>query len=90
MFYLPAHILILVGLIMLVERTERPFLCSGIYAGLHLFFSLLLGVPWLTMLILGAVAFGLASVYFWLLSRIEPGHTIWWIVVIGGILIGLV
>jgi hypothetical protein len=66
MIYLPAHLLILFGLIWLLVRTEKPFLCSGIYAGAHMFFSLLLEVPWWLIVLLGIIAFGLASLYFWL------------------------
>jgi hypothetical protein len=90
MIYLPAHLLILFGLIWLLVRTEKPFLCSGIYSGAHMFFSLLLEVPWWLIVLLGIIAFGLASLYFWLLSRIQTGSGMWWIVLLGGILIGLV
>jgi len=34
--------------------------------------------------------FALASIYFWLLSRVEEGSAVWWLVAILGIAIGLV
>jgi hypothetical protein len=75
MIYLPAHLLILFGLIWLLVRTEKPFLCSGIYAGAHMFFSLLLEVQWWLILFLGIIAFGLASLIFGccLASKREAG-----------------
>jgi hypothetical protein len=85
-----AHFFILFGCILLFVRTEKPFLCSGIYAGAHVFFSLLLEMKWTTILILGVVVFALASLYFWLLSRIQTGHLLWWVVLISGIFLGLV
>jgi hypothetical protein len=89
-FYYPVHLLILYGLVLLLVRTEKPFLCSGIYTGVHIFFSILLGANLLSILVLGAIAFLLASLYFWLLSRIQTGHPLWWIVLVGGIILGAV
>jgi len=36
------------------------------------------------------IALALSSLYFWLLSRIQMGHPIWWVVLCGGIVIGMV
>ena len=85
-----ARFFILFGLIWLLVRTEKPFLCSGIYTGAHVLFSFLLEVPFTVMLFHGMIALALSSLYFWLLSRIQMGHAIWWVVLCGGIVIGMV
>ena len=75
-------IIFLVTLIRLLIMTDQPFLCSGIYAFLVLFFGLIMGNPFLNVLILTAIAFVLSSLYFWLLNRFEGFF--WWIIMIVG------
>ena len=83
-------VIILVGLIRLLLVTEQPFLCSGIYAGLGFVLSLASGYPFPAVLLGTAISFALASLYFWLLNRFTEAGLIWWVILIGGLLIGLV
>ena len=87
--FLIIRIAILVGLVRLLTMTGKPFLCSGIYAAIALFFDLLSGSGPIDALISGGVAFLLASLYFWLLNRYDEG-ALYWIILVGGLLIGLV
>jgi hypothetical protein len=41
-------------------------------------------------MISAGIGFVLASVYFWLLSRLDTGSLVWWLVALLGIAIGLV
>jgi len=82
-------IIFLVGLIQLLYKSEKPFLCSGIYAGLVLVLSLVLGAGVIGALITAVIGFVLASIYFWLLNEFSDGPLHWGIL-IGGLLIGLV
>jgi len=85
-----AKIFILIGLVRLLIATSKPLLCATIYASAGFIFGLLVGVPFLQMLIASIVGFGLATLYFWLLNRFEDNHVLWWIILIVGLLIGLV
>jgi hypothetical protein len=82
------RILLLVGLIRLLIETNKPFLCSGIYAATVTVFSLISGHG-IGALAAGVWAFLLSSIYFWLLDRLD-GSILFWIVMILGLLIGLV
>lgn len=82
-------ILILIGLLQLLYRTEKPFMCSGIYSGIIFFGSLLLGAGLTDTLVGTAIVFVLSSVYFWLLNEFKDG-ILHWGIMIGGMLIGLV
>jgi hypothetical protein len=81
---------LLAVLIRLLLATDKPFLCSGIYAGVALLLGLIFGNPFLAVLIHAAISFLLASLYFWLLDKLEGSEVLWWLVAIVGILIGLV
>jgi hypothetical protein len=83
-------VILLAALVRLLMATEKPFLCSGIYAGIGLVFGLALGGSVLAAFLSATIAFALASLYFWLLNRLESGSAVWWVVALGGILIGLV
>jgi hypothetical protein len=82
------RILILVALIRLLIETNKPFLCSGIYAGFVTVFALIIGRG-IGAVVAGLLAFFLSSAYFWLLDRFED-TILFWIVMIAGLLIGLV
>ncbi len=86
----PIQILLLVGLVKLLIETEKPFVCSGIYAGAHLLFGMLLSAETSAVIVGTLISFGLASLYFWLLQRSEAGSGMWWAWLVGGLLIGLV
>jgi len=82
-------VIFLVALIQLLYKTDKPILCSGIYAGLIFIFSLVFGAGFLGAVITTAIGFVLASIYFWLLSEFSDG-SLHWGILIGGLLIGLV
>ena len=80
---------ILAALVKLAIMTDRPFLCAGVYIGVKCLFALGLGHSFLSVLILGAIGFALASLYFWLLCKTQES-ALFWVVAILGILIGFV
>lgn len=82
------RILILVALIRLLIETNKPFLCSGIYAGFVTILTLIIGRG-IGAVVAGVLAFFLSSAYFWLLDRFED-TILFWIIMIAGLLIGLV
>ena len=82
-------VIILVGLLKLLIVTERPILCAGVYSGLRLILGLVFGEELIPDLIASAITFGLALLYFWLLNRFQ-GSSIFWLVLIVGLSIGLV
>lgn len=82
-------ILILIALIKLLEHTEKPFLCAGIYALLFMVMKMMLGAPVQAGILFAIIAFALASLYFWLLNYLKRGW-VYWLVLVGGILLGLV
>jgi hypothetical protein len=79
--------LVLIALIQILIQTNKPFLCSGIYGAIAALFGLFLGSGFVGALIGGTVAFVLSSVYFWLLDRFD-GSFWWWIIAVGGLVIG--
>jgi len=82
--------ILLAALIRLLITTDKPFLCSAIYSGVALIFGLAFGGRIVPVLISVGIGFVLASIYFWLLDRLDSGSVVWWIVAILGIAIGLV
>jgi hypothetical protein len=82
------RMLILVALIRLLIETNKPFLCSGIYAGFVTILALIIGRG-IGAVVAGVLAFVLSSAYFWLLDRFED-TILFWIIMIAGLLIGLV
>ena len=82
--------ILLAALIRLLIASEQPFLCSGIYAAVALVFGLAFGGKFPAVLISASIAFVLASLYFWLLNRLDFGSFVWWLVALLGIAIGLV
>ena len=82
--------LVLAAFIRLLIATDKPFLCSGLYAALVFVLGLIGGAKLLFLVILTIVAFALASLYFWLLDRVETGTPLWWVIAVVGLAIGLV
>ena len=82
--------LVLASFIRLLIATDKPFLCSGLYAALFFVLGLIGGAKFLFLVIFTIVAFALASLYFWLLDRVETGTPMWWVIAVVGLLIGLV
>jgi hypothetical protein len=83
------NIFFLISLIKLLQSSNNPILCAGIYTSLSFILSLMFGKPFLAVLIGSAISFLLAWLYFWLLKKLD-GSFFWWIVLLGGLLIGLV
>ena len=81
--------LVLIALIQILIQTNKPFLCSGIYGAIATLFGLVLGHGLVGAVVGGGIAFLLSSVYFWLLDRFDSGFW-WWIIAVGGLVIGLV
>ena len=84
------QILVLAALIRLLLIAGKPFLCSGIYAGMNLLFGFFSNDGFPTVLLSTALVFALSSIYFWLLDYMEYSTARWWIVAVVGLLIGLV
>lgn len=89
MITLTIKLMTLVALVKLLKITEKPFLCSGIYAVGVLALYLLYGVPLPVALISAVIGLALASLYFWLLNYYKTGW-VFWIVFVFGLLVGLV
>ena len=83
------YIFLLFGLIRLLIVIKQPFLCSGIYTGVTLFFGLLAGGGVLRALIVAPIIFALSSLYFWLLARFESS-ALFWVIALVGIVIAAV
>ncbi len=81
-------ILLIVGLIKLLIEIDQPFLCSGIYAIGAFTLGSLFGNPVLSVAVASLIAFALASLYFWLLSKFPDG-ILWWVILIVGLPIAL-
>lgn len=82
-------IALLISLIKLLRSTDNPKLCAGIYALGTFILGLFLGKAFSFVLIITAISFLLAWLYFWLLNKLD-GSFLWWIVFLGGLLTGLV
>ena len=81
--------LILAALVKFLITTDKPFLCSSLYAFVILamgFLSVQTGqATYLQLLIATAIGFGISSVFFLLLSKTEGG--MWWTILILGIVV---
>ena len=86
------HILILALLIKLLLVTESPIICSTIYTTLTFLIGIFMvydgQIPFVALLIATAIRFGLSTLYFWMLNKVDG--ILWWVIMILGILIGLV
>ena len=83
--------IVLLGLVRVLLVTEKPLLCSGIYAAFAFLLVLATESSITGAALLGvALVFGYATVYFYLLSQFESHEPYWWIVLVAGIFIGLV
>lgn len=82
-------IIVLVGLVKLLDVTESPILCAGIYSFVALLFAGLASYDLSKVLITGLIALCLSFTYFWLLKKLNNSW-LYWLVLIGGLIIGLV
>ena len=73
----------------LLLRTERPDLCTGIYAVIVFVFSLMSGAGLIGALITTVISGVLAFIYFWLLDRYRDTTT-FWIIFAVGLLLGVI
>jgi len=84
-------ILLLLGLARLLSIINKPLLCSGIYTGMGILFSLLgKKLIFFDLLIGAVVTFVLSSIYFWLLDRFALNLGAYFVVLVGGLFICLV
>ena len=84
-------IILLVGLTRLLVASEKPLLCSGIYTGIVLLFSIFSETITFTAFIIGGVlTFLLSTVYFGLLHRYSDNLLLYFTILVGGLVIGLV
>jgi hypothetical protein len=74
------------GLIRILFIAKSPILCASIYTFIAVFFSLIYGMDFLTLILTGGLSFGLSWLYYWLLLRYQ-GYLIFWIILIAGIVI---
>lgn len=81
-------IIILAALLKILRISESPLFCSSIYAGIALIFGFLFSGSFLAALIGAVIAFALSSLYFWLLHKTDG--VVWWLIMLGGLFIGLV
>jgi hypothetical protein len=80
--------MLLVGLVRLLIVTNKPLLCSGIYATI-VTAGALIGGAGIAAFVAGGIALVFTSVYFWLLNLFEDSPLFWVIMVVGA-LIGVV
>ena len=83
-------IALLVVLTRILSVTKKPFLCSGIYTGIIVLFSILYSLPILGTLLVAAIVMATSSLYFWLLNRFSDNLPAYWTILIVGLAIGLV
>jgi hypothetical protein len=83
------RVVLLASLVKLLLEIDKPHVCAGIYTAVGLGVRLLAGLSLLPLLVATAGSFLLAWLYFWLLYRLE-GSIWFWIVLVGGLVIGLV
>jgi len=75
---------LLVGLLLLLTRTENPLLCAGIWAGALTAMAVLFSTSFnFVVLLWGAAAFLLSLGYFALLEYLEQTNW-WWVVMAVG------
>jgi hypothetical protein len=82
------RIMLLVGLVRLLIVSNKPLLCSGIYATIATAGALISGAG-IAAFAAGGIAFLLSSAYFWLLNRFEDS-ILFWIIMVAGAVIGVV
>ena len=84
---IPIKIIAIVVLIKVLSSISRPLVCAGIYVAFRFVLVMGFSIPLKDMVTDSVIAFGLASLYFWLLDRYDGDAVIWWPVAIVGTLI---
>ena len=82
-------ILILLGLVKLLKASQSVTLCTVIYGVAVLIFTFISKENFPQALIGGLIGGALSFVYFWLLHKTENSW-LWWLILVGGVAIGLV
>jgi hypothetical protein len=72
--------LLLISLVRVLIATDKPWLCSGIYAGAVFLLGLVFGHPFLSVLIHTSISLVLTCIYFWLLDRLDGSEVLWWLI----------
>lgn len=84
------RVLILVGLVRLLLVSQKPLLCTGIYTACIALFTLIgSSAPFGSLLLAIIMQGALAHLYFWLLHRFEDEFW-FWVILVGGLAIGMV
>lgn len=81
--------LFIASLVRLLLKTNQPAWCAIVYVVLSTILGLMFGRTLLFALIAAPISFVLAFAYFWLLNKFEESG-LFWIILVGGLLIGLV
>ena len=82
-------ILILIGLVKILRTTQNVILCAVIYGTIGLILNFITKGDFNYALLVGIVNGTLSFVYFWLLHKTE-NSSLWWLILIAGVVIGLV
>lgn len=75
--------MVLVALIQILIQTDKPFLCSGIYAAGATVGGLSTGHGIIAMAVAGVIAFALSSLFFWFPDRFDGSFLQWIIMILG-------
>jgi hypothetical protein len=82
-------IFILLGLVKFLRVSGSVITCAVIYGVMGFLFTLIFKNNISQALMTGLVGGALSFIYFWLLHKFEDSF-FWWIILIGGVAIGLV
>jgi len=80
---------LVVALVKLLLNTNKPVQCAGIYTAGSFLIDLIFGRPFLFAVIASAISFAFALLYFWLLDKFEES-SLFWVILILGLLVGMV
>jgi hypothetical protein len=77
----------LAALIRVLIATDKPWLCAAIYTGVAFLINMAFrfGETILSVALTAGLIFIAASVYFWILDRLEPSSIVWWIIAVIGV-----
>jgi hypothetical protein len=81
-----ASLVVLVACVKLLTATRSPATATGVFVFCKVAIVLFLGAGLISVLIYAAVAALLAFGYFWTLNRLE-GSSLWWVVLVVGVLL---
>lgn len=81
------RVVIFVAIIRLLVITEKPIFCAGVYTGAWALLGLFFGASFLALIISTAIMFAYCWGYFWLLVRYLGTGLLWYLVLIGGLIL---